>query len=97
MAYISASFRVHILFGHIILLMVRDIIVNVLSVDDALGQQQIQHLVNNHITTKTWYVSVWHTSIIIEESVVSRDICVVHGVSLLSNVYYIVCADNKLE
>ena len=68
-----------------------------LSVDDTLEQQHRQHLVKNHITTKTWYVSVWHTSIIIEESVVSRDICVVHGMCLLSNVYYIVCVDNKLE
>ena len=75
MAYISASFRVHILFGHIILLMVREIIVNILSVDDALGQQQRQHLVKNHITTKTRYVSVWYISAMIRESLVSRDIC----------------------
>ena len=33
----------------------------------------------------------------IRDIVVSRDICVVHGVCLLSNVYYIVCVDNKLE
>ena len=72
---------------------------NVLSVDDALGQQQRQHLLNNHITTQTRYVSVWYISAIIRESVVSRDmyICVVHGICLLSNVYYIVCVDNKLE
>ena len=72
---------------------------NVLSVDDALGQQHRQHLVNNHITTKatTIYVSVWYRSTIMRETVVSRYIRVVHGVCLPSNVYYIVCADNKLE
>jgi hypothetical protein len=77
--------------------MVRDIVVNVLSVDDTMGQQHRQHLVNNRITKKTCYASVWHISMIIRESVVSRDICVVHGMCLLSNVYYIVCVNNKLE
>ena len=61
--------------------------------DDTMEQQHRQHLVKNHITKK----GDRGESMRIRESVVSRDICVVHDVCLLSNVYYIVCVNNKLE